>query len=217
MSEADKQYLAKKKLKRMEDNSAWFGYFIMIVVLVFAIIIFCFGPTARSAHAGELDAWEFRFFGINYKDFENREFVPIAVGVVSSFVAHELGHVLSARAMGTDSYFSFSDRAAYAGDGYSDLSTDQKALYHGAGFLAQTLVGGILTAIPATRHNDFTLGFNTFSSVTGFFYGVTGGLVEESSDVQNLDKYGYNGTAIALGSGVVNGVFTYYSLDKVKE
>lgn len=214
MSEQAKQYLAKKKLQRMEENSAWFGYTILLVIIVAGIILFCFGPTAQ---AGELDAWEFNIMGINPRDFKEREVLPMIGGVVLSFAVHETGHLLSAKLMGTDPYFSWSERVAYAGDGYEDLSDDQKALFHAAGFIAQTVVGGALTSIPSTRHSDWVFGFNSFSSVNGFYYAITDGADANSSDTENLDKYGYNGTAIAAGSGIVNGVFTYISLNKNKE
>ena len=185
--------------------------------LLLIITVLCvFVSSVSIVKAGEADAWNFNIMGINPKDFEGRKWYVVVGGVITSLAAHELGHMVSAELMGSDSRFDWNERVAYAGDGYYNWSNDQKALYHGAGFLAQTLVGGTLTAIPATRHSDFTLGFNSFSSATGLFYGFTGGMDEDSSDVQNLDKYGYNGTAIALGSGVINGVFTYISLDKEK-
>ena len=168
---------------------------------------------STNAYAG---AWNFNIMGINPKDFENRKWYVIAAGAVVSLAVHEIGHLASAKIMGTDPYFDWSEFVAYAGNGYQDLSNDQKALYHGAGFLFQTVVGGVLTAVPETRHLDFTLGFNAFSSVNGFYYGITGGAKEESSDVKNLDQYGYNGTAIALTSGVINGIFTHISLNKDK-
>ena len=119
--------------------------------------------------------------------------------------------------MGSDSYFDWSERKAIAGNAYPYWNEDQRALYHGGGFLFQTVVGGALTAIPKTRHSDFTLGFNAFSSINGFYYGLTDGIDADSSDTENLDKYGYDGTTVAFTSGFVNGVFTYISLDKVKE
>jgi len=214
MTEAAKQYLAKKKLQRMEENSAWAGYAILIFIIIVGIVIFCFGPTAQ---AGEMDAWEFNICGINPADFRDRELLPFIGGAILSLATHELGHVASARLMGTDGHFAWSEGVAYAGDGYENLSNDQRALYHGAGFIAQTVVGGVLTAIPSTRHSDWTFGFNTFSMSNGLFYAATDGADKDSSDTENLDKYGYDGTAIALSSGVINGVFAYYSLNKSKE
>lgn len=214
MSKAAKEYLAKRKLRRIEDNSALGGYAILLVIIMVGIVLFCFGPTAQ---AGGLDGWEFNIMGINPRDFKDRELLPILGGAVVSLATHELGHLVTARLMGTDSYFSFHERVAYAGDGYENLSNDQRALYHGGGFLAQTLVGGALTAIPSTRHSDFTFGFNTFSSVNGFYYAITDGIDADSSDTKNLDRYGYNGTAVAAGSGLINGAFSYISLNKDKE
>lgn len=214
---AAKQYLAEKKLKRMEDNTAWFGYFIMIVVLLFGIVVFCFGPTARSAHAGELDAWEFRFFGINYKDFEGREPLPALGGALTAFVVHELGHYVAGELVGMDVSWSWEEHGMLADD-YTDKSDDSKALFHAGGFIADAMVGTVLTIIPKTRHMDFTAGFNALSSINGFAYAITDGLGEDyMSDTKNLDSLGYCGTETAVGFGLYSGILTYYSLDKVKE
>lgn len=192
----------------------YIGVYCSIMMILCILLILFMLLHVKHANAGELDAWEFNIMGINPKDFEDRDWPIVVVGCVSSFVVHELGHFAASELMGVDASFSFNDKAVYAGDGYYDWSNDQKALFHGAGFLAQTLIGGALTAIPKTRHSDFTLGFNTFSSVNSFIYGITGGNDSKTSDVKNLDKYGYNGTAIALGSGIINGGLTYISLDK---
>lgn len=186
------------------------GIIVYGMLFIAGAIVSC----CKDANAGELDAWEFNIMGINPKDFEGRKWYVAAGGAIVSLAVHEIGHIASAELMGSDAYFDWSERVAYAGDGYDKFSNDQKALYHSAGFLAQTLVGGVLTAIPKTRHSDFTLGFNAFSSINGFFYGFTDGNDSSSSDTENLDKYGYNGTAIALGSGIINSGLTYISLDK---
>ena len=207
-----------KKQSDKEFSSFLKAYYAISIIL--CILFICFMLfISQPAHAGELDAWEFNIMGINAKDFQNRNWGNVCIGIVTSYVVHETGHLVTAKFMGCDSYFDFDRVSAMAGSGYEDLSNDQRALYHGGGFLFQTLLGGILTAIPKTRYADFTLGFNSFSSATGLYYGITGGTGasrDEGSDVLNLDRVGYNGTAIAYGSGIVNGVFTVISLDKEK-
>lgn len=189
----------------------------LLTILIIVVVLLTVWGSLSHAHAGGLDNWEFNIMGINPRDFKDRELLPFIGGAVISLATHELGHLTSARLMGSNSHFDFGERVAYAGDGYNDWSNDQKALFSASGFIAQTLVGGILTAIPSTRHTDFTFGFNSFSSFNGFFYAVTDGSDADSSDTMLLDEYGYNGTAIATGSGIVNGVFTYISLNKDKE
>jgi hypothetical protein len=211
-SEEDKNFFDTEFGNALIGSVCGLGMIICIIVIFLMLV-----SNVKQANAGELDAWEFNICGINPRDFKDREVLPILGGAVLSLATHELGHVVSAKLMGSDSYFDWSERKAYAGDGYENLSKDQRALYHGAGFLAQTLVGGVLTTIPSTRHSDWTFGFNSFSSVNGFYYAITDGADADSSDTENLDKYGYNGTAIAAGSGIVNGVFTYISLNKDKE
>lgn len=182
----------------------------IILILIMIILI-----TPQVAHAKD-SGWEFRFFGINYKDFENRDWKPMIVGAVASLAAHELGHIVTGRLVGMDTTFKFNDMMAWADD-YDNKSNDQKALYHAGGFISQVVIGSVLTAIPTTRHSDFAVGFNGFSSITGFSYAVTGGTRKDSSDVANLDNDGYNGTATALTSGFITGGLTYINLNKVKE
>jgi len=218
MTEQAKKYLAKKKLEKMEWHNAIFGLSIGgIVIALLTCIFFMLIVNINHANAGELDNWEFNIMGINPRDFKDREVLPIIGGAILSLGVHELGHFAVGEMYGGGSSFDWGERAVMVSD-YHQMSNDERALFHGAGFLAQTLVGGILTAIPKTRHSDWTFGFNAFSSVNSFGYGITGGFGDENkSDVHNLDRYGYNGTAIAIGSGVVNGVFTYISLNKDKE
>lgn len=180
-----------------------------IIILVSLLLLIV--PTA---HAG---GWEFQFFGINAKDFKGRSFYKIVVGCVSSFVVHEAGHMVIGRMVGMDT--KFEDGVAQAYD-YDDKTDYEKSLFHGGGFLAQAAVGTALTAIPYTRHSDFSLGFNGFTTVNNIGYGVTGGTGksdEENSDVENLDYYGHNGKMIVIGSGLLSGVYTYINLNKDKE
>jgi hypothetical protein len=187
----------------------------IMMILALLGIFFMLFINVQHANAGELDAWEFNIMGINPADFEGRKWYVAAGGVIASLAVHEIGHLATSQWMGGDPYFDWSERAAMAGNGYENWNDDQKALYHGGGFLFQTVGGAILTAIPKTRHSDFTLGVNTMSMATGLAYGITGGLGDEGkSDVNNLDDVGYPGTAIALGSGLINGGLTYISLDK---
>ena len=182
------------------------------IILILIMIILIMPPVAHAKDSG----WDFRFFGINYKDFENRDWKPMIVGAVASLVAHELGHIVAGRLVGMDTTFKFNDMMAWADD-YDNKSNDQKALYHAGGFISQVVIGSVLTAIPTTRHSDFTVGFNGFSSINSFSYAVTGGTRKDSSDVANLDNDGYNGTATALTSGFITGGLTYINLNKVKE
>ncbi len=185
------------------------GWLITILIVLVTVLT----AWGSLSHAGELDAWDFRFFGINYKDFEGREPLPAIGGAVSSFVVHELGHIVAGRLVGMDTTFHFNDMEAWADD-YIDKSDDQKAFYHAGGFIAQALVGTTLTVIPKTRHSDFTLGFNSFTAVNSVIYGITGGTDNDSSDVANLDKYGYNGEMVAFITGGYTGVLAYINLDK---
>ena len=160
---------------------------------------------------------EFEFFGINTKDFEGRSFSKIAVGCVMSFVVHEAGHLIVGDMVGMTTSMKWDNGSVAWSDDYGDKSDYEKALFHGGGFIAQALVGTVLTAVPYTRHSDFSVGFTGMTMVENIGYGITGGMAgNDVSDVKNLDRYGYNGTMIAIGSGILSGVYTYINLDKDK-
>ena len=217
MSKAAEEYLAKKKIERMKWHTAIGGLTIGLLMIICIVIIFLMLiANVRHANAGELDAWEIRFFGINYKDFEERRWEQVVIGGVSSVVAHEvLGHMLASEmtGMGHPS-FDACDFVVYAGDGYDDASRDQQAWYSASGLIVQSFGSIILTTIPATRHSDFTVGWNAATMVTGTMYGITGGLKEDSSDVKLMNDRDWPGTEIAFGTGLIGGITTYISLDK---
>lgn len=176
---------------------------IILVILISLVIVV---PT----HASD-SAWEWNVFGVTKQNFKGRDPIPMFFGMVTSLLVHELGHVIGGRVVGMDTTFQPSSMSVRAYD-YDDKSDDQKALFHAGGFIAQVLVGGILTAVPETRHHDFTVGFNGFTALNSVEYAITGGFTEENSDVKNLDYYGYNGVAVAISTGVIGGGFTYINL-----
>jgi len=168
-----------------------------------------------AAHADS--DWEFYFFGINSKDFKGRKILPIIMGCVSSFVVHEAGHLIAGNMAGMKTSMKWDNGPIAWADDYDDKSKDQKALYHSGGFIAQTLVGTALTAIPYTRHSDFSVGFTGFTGNNSLGYALTEGNQGDSvSDVKNLDHQGYDGRMIAVGSGLLSAIYTYINLNKHK-
>jgi len=191
-----------------ERSLAW----IVILAIVAIVFTMCSSP---NANAGELDAWEFNICGINTKDFQDRQWHKIALGAVSSLAVHELGHIVVSELNGSSTSVRWDSSGPIVWS-VSDkpLSNDRLALYSAAGFISQTIVGAALVAIPKTRHLDFTFGFTSYSSVNSVTYAITDGTVDYASDTQNIDKYGYDGTTIALGTGVINGALSWVSLNK---
>ena len=173
---------------------------------------------AAPVHAGESDAWEFRFFGINHKDFKDRCVLEAIGGAVVSFLSHEAGHYFFGTVAGIK-FDGFSNLAVDPNDNsYRAASGDRRLLYHAGGFIAQVLVGGVLTAIPNTRHTDFTVGFNAFTGVNSMAYGITGGRDDSTSDVVAIDRYwNDNGKATAFVTSACGFGLTYINLNKEKE
>ncbi|MEE8553286.1 MAG: hypothetical protein V3S72_08290 [Desulfobacterales bacterium] len=179
---------------------------ILISILLLTII--------PAAHADS--DWEFYFFGINSKDLKGRKIIPIFIGCISSFVVHEAGHLIAGNMAGIKTSMKWKNGPVAWADDYHDMNRNEKALFHGGGFLAQTLVGTALTAISYTRHSDFSVGFTGFTANNSLAYAITGGRDDSVSDVKNLDRQNYDGRMIAVGNGFLSEIYTYINLNKHK-
>jgi hypothetical protein len=195
---------------------AIFGTSLWVIVIFLSITMF-----TKPASAGELDAWEFHFFGINAKDFQNRNPWKIVGGGILSIAAHEVvGHMLASEMTGMGhSCLDFQNGylVAMSGDGYNDASDDQRAWFAASGMVVQSLGSLILTSIPKTRHSDWTLGWNLGTTVVGFQYALFDGGDDNFSDTINMEVNGWPGSEIAYSTGIIGSIATYISLDKYKE
>jgi hypothetical protein len=181
-------------------------------ILLIGMLLVCLFSTNAIADSG----WKFYFFGIDYDDFKDRKWGPVIGGAALSFVAHEVGHIVIGNMIGEDTHFDFDDFAVKTTIN-RNTSDASRAWFYRGGFVMQAAVGTILTAIPTTRHSDWTLGFNTFTCINSFGYAITGGSSEDGySDVKNLDRVGYNGPMEAGLTGLYGGVLSYINLNKVK-
>lgn len=103
--------------------------------------------------------FEFYFFGVNLKTFQQSKWMKLAIGAAASILTHELGHVLYLESQGIDWNLnaSFSSGLAIS---TSDFLSDKQ--YRGlgqSGFLLQSGIGVLLTAFEGTRNSDFTKGW----------------------------------------------------------
>jgi len=145
--------------------------------------------------------------GISADDFRGRNWLEVTIGIGVSFLVHETGHILYAE-MNGGGHFDSSECVVIMED-YHNQSHNTQQMFHRAGFLSQLFVGGILTAIPATRHADFTLGFNASTMInTGLYVLINDD--GEYSDIRQLDNGKTEGNIYTLGAGVL----TYINLDK---
>jgi len=183
------------------------------IMLLFILLFSISGCSTKRGHG-----FDVRFFGIDSRDFEDRKILPVVVGGLTSYASHELGHYAFGRAVGMDTKFEWENGPAVWADEYDNKSKSDKFLFHAGGFITQFVIGSALTIVPYTRHSDFAVGYTGFTFIENTLYGVTGGIMEdEYSDVDNLNDLGYQGNAIAIGSGLYSGVLTYINLNKHKE
>jgi hypothetical protein len=177
------------------------------------LIVIIFLSLVTPSFAGVFDDIEFNILGINPKDFKDRKISHIVEGAVASLVVHELGHIVAGRAVGMNTRFDSSSFVVRA-DKYDDKSDSDKLLFHSGGFIAQVVVGGLITAMPATRHSDFNLGFNGFTTINSALYTITGGTDDDTSDIHQISEHGGDGKLYGTMSSLTGGIFTYIALDK---
>ena len=127
----------------------------------------------------------------------------MALGIGSSFLVHELSHVLYAE-MNGGGHFDSSEFVAIMED-YHNQSYGVQQNFHRSGFVGQLLVGGILTAIPATRHSDFALGFNSATAINTAVYTISGGFAgDDVSDIKRLDHGEAEGIAYTVAASALS-------------
>ena len=146
--------------------------------------------------------------GITADNFRGRDWKGVVLGAAGSFIIHEGSHILQAKLSG-GGHFDWDRRVCIMED-YNNQSHSTQQMFHRAGFIGQLIFGGILTAIPETRHADFTLGFNAFTMINTGVYTISGGFGEAScSDIKQLDHGKAEGSIYTVGAGVL----TYINLN----
>ena len=184
-----------------------------LLILMTLLLLLTSCASGKKGHG-----FDVHFFGINSADFKDRKVLPVIIGGLVSGLVHETGHYVVGQALGMDTHPAWNGWPVIEADNWDNKSDNDRAMFSAGGFAFQAFVGSLLTAIPATRHSDFALGFTGFAMVENTMYGITGGLMdEEYSDVHNMNDNGWPGTEIALGSGLYSAVLTYINLNKVHD
>jgi len=112
-----------------------------------------------SVNANAQSDYEFYFFGINLKTFQESNWVKVTAGAVASVLVHELGHALYLQSQGKDWDLQSSTSSGLAIHTSETLSQNQYRNFGRAGFTLQTFIGAVLTTFEYTRHSDFTKGW----------------------------------------------------------
>ncbi len=103
--------------------------------------------------------YEFYFFGINLKSFQDSNWLELTAGAVASVLVHELGHALYLQSQGKDWDLQSSSSSGLAIHTSDSLSENQYRNFGRAGFALQTFIGAVLTTFEKTRYSDFTKGW----------------------------------------------------------
>lgn len=157
-----------------------------VIVLFLATGIIFTIPVNTNAQSD----YEFYFFGINLKSFQESNWIEVTAGAVASVLVHELGHALYLQSQGKDWELksSSSGFAIHTNDNLSDRETQN---FGRAGFVLQTGIGAILTAFKKTRNSDFTKGWVSINAFQICSY--KGRNHDIGDDFEMIDKGGGNG------------------------
>ena len=168
--------------------------------------------SSNVASAGD---WTFNIMGITPKHFEGRSWKIVVLGAVTSLAVHELGHLAWAHYHG-GGHFDWDERAVIMDD-YHNRSHGDQQMFHRAGFLAQLTVGSVLTAIPTTRHADFTVGFSSLAAFEVATYVLFDHGDEDISDVRQLDHGAAEVTFYTVAAGTLSYINIKKPIEKERE
>ncbi len=125
------------------------------LIIVFLLGVMVLISSSRTATAFD---YEFYFFGINLKTYQNSNWVMVTAGALTSIICHEFGHAFYLDSQGKD--WSIHPSSAGLTIETGDYLTDGQYRDFGwSGFAFQSFLGTILTSFDTTRKSDFTKGF----------------------------------------------------------
>jgi hypothetical protein len=137
---------------------------IIKIIILSALFIFC------SKMAFAQSGFEFYFFGLNIKSFQNSNWLKVTTGAVASVCLHELGHALYLESIGKTWNFKASISSGFSVQTDENLADTEWSNFGRAGFALQSLVGTGLTLFEETRYLDFTKGWVGMNAVQVFSY-----------------------------------------------
>jgi len=158
----------------------------VIALFLVAGIIFTI-PVNANAQSD----YEFYFFGINLKSFQESNWLKVTAGAVVSVLVHELGHALYLQTQGKDWDLQSSSSSGLAIYTSETLSKNQYRNFGRAGFALQTFIGAVLTTFEKTRHSDFTKGWVGINAFQVCSY--KGRNHDIGDDFEMIDRGGSNG------------------------
>jgi hypothetical protein len=158
------------------------------IVRIIIFIFIQFSPLANQAFAQS--GFEFYFFGLNMKSFQNSNWLKVAAGAAASVCIHELGHALYLESIGKSYNFSASVSSGFSVQTGENLADAEWRDFGRAGFSLQTLVGTGLTLFEKTRHSDFTKGWVGINALQVFSY--RGRHNENDGDFALIERGGGN-------------------------
>ena len=158
----------------------------VIALFLAAGIIFTI-PVSANAQSD----YEFYFFGINLKSFQESKWLKVTAGAVASVLVHELGHALYLQSQGKDWDLQSSSSSGLAIHTSDPLSNNQYRNFGRAGFALQTFIGAALTTFEKTRYSDFTKGWVGINAFQVCSY--KGRNHDIGDDFEMIDRGGGNG------------------------
>lgn len=176
----------KKKTKQAVTSmtACWWRHVVIAVGLVFLL-----GLGHPSVCRAESD-YEFVLFGVNLKSLKESNWLTLAIGGFTSYMVHELGHVLYLKSQGKDWEVQGPNSSGLSVYTSSELDDTQWRNFGRAGFALQSGIGIVLTSFDTTRRWDFTKGWVMMNAMQMYSYNVREG---DYNDFHLIDRGGGNG------------------------
>ena len=137
-----------------------------------------------SAYGGD---YQFYFFGVNANVINRSNWKQVTLGAVSAIAVHTAGHLIYGKITNSDVTFT-----GLTKETIHNASQSEKENFARAGFVAQSLVGLVLTSFEKTRQSSFTKGYIVASALETWSYPIRNRSTGDLSEVSDLEFAGYS-------------------------
>ena len=136
-----------------------------------------------SAYGGD---YQFYFFGVNANAINRSNWKQVTLGAASAIAVHTAGHLIYGKITNSDVTFAGFKETIH------NASQSEKENFARAGFVAQSLVGLILTSFEKTRQASFTKGYVVASALETWSYPIRNRDTGDLNEISDAEFAGYS-------------------------
>ena len=153
------------------------------------ILLFSLSP-CNQAVAGFFQDFKVYVFGVDIELYKDKNWGLITLGALSSILTHEMGHYLSARALGKKSeIYIYPEGMACKIEDDKAFDEHSAVLFNQCGFMLQIGIGALLSATPGIKKSDFTLGWVSINVFQTYSYELRH---PKDGDFNNIKKHNWD-------------------------